>query len=90
LDLILEKHDFSSPVQLLPKLTNTDKVCRQYGEQGSSLGIIDIIPLDMTPRTSLINYERTPRPPPTATTNGYYDDIHEKKKEISSTVRLVH
>ncbi len=79
---------FSSPVPLLPKLTNTDKIYRQYGEQGSSLPLTDVAPLNMTPRTSMIDYERTSRPP-TATTNGYYNDTHVKNKRISSKVRLV-
>jgi hypothetical protein len=38
----------------------------------------------MTPRTSLKDYERIL----TATTNGYYDDIHEKNKQISLKVIL--
>jgi hypothetical protein len=36
----------------------------------------------MTPRTSLNEYERMPRSSPTAITNKYYDDIHEKHKQI--------
>jgi hypothetical protein len=70
---------FSSPVRLLPKLTNTDKIYRQYCDQGSSLPLTEVTPLDMTPRTSLIDYERTT----TATTNDRYDNVHEKNKQIS-------
>ncbi|CAF2875102.1 unnamed protein product [Rotaria sp. Silwood2] len=74
-----------SSKQLLLKLTNTDKVNRQHCEQGSSLPIFnEPTPLDMTPRTSLHDYERTPRTPPT--TIVYDNGIDEQKKRISSKI----
>ncbi len=80
---------FSSPIRLLPKLpklTNTDRIYRQYGEQSSSLPLTNVTPLDMTPRTSINDYERTPILPFTATTNSYYDNFYEKNKRISPKV----
>jgi len=78
----------SSPVRLSPKLTNTDRVNQQYCEQGSSLPLTDVTPMDITPRTSLNNYERISRPPGTATTNCYYDEVYDKTKRTLSKVRL--
>jgi hypothetical protein len=63
-------------------LTNTDRVYRQYSEQASSLPLTDVTPMDMTPRTSLNDYERTPRSPPTVTMKKYYDDIYENNKRM--------
>lgn len=42
--------------------------------------------LNLTPRTSLIDYERLIKVPATATTHAYYEDIQEKPKSISSKV----
>lgn len=79
---------FRSPVRLAPKLTNTDRNIRHYCEQGVSLPLTNITPINMTPRTSLIDYEHTTRLPTTATTNAYYEDIQEKPKSILSKVYI--
>lgn len=45
----------------------------------------------MTPRTSCNDYERTPIPPPTATTiktNAGYDEIYEKHSRVPPKVCL--
>lgn len=73
--------NFSALVRLLPKLTNTDKVHRQYCEQGSSLPLTDVTHFDMTSRISLNDgYERTPILPLTATTNSCYEDARISPK----------
>ncbi|CAF0943952.1 unnamed protein product [Adineta steineri] len=73
--------------QLVPKLTNTDRINRQYCDSGSSLPLTNnMTPMNVTSRTSLNNYERTIRQPQTATTSGYYDDIYDKNKHILSNV----
>ncbi|CAF1090244.1 unnamed protein product [Rotaria sp. Silwood1] len=74
-----------SPKQLLSKLTDTDKVNRQHCEHRSSLPLLnEPTSMNMTPRTSLHEYERTP-----ITTVVYDNGIDEHKKRISSKVRLI-
>lgn len=73
------------------KLTNTDRSHQHYTEQSSSLPVVKITSVDISPRTSLNDYERTSIPPPTATTtktNTGYDEIYEKNPRSVPKVSL--
>ncbi|CAF1289936.1 unnamed protein product [Adineta ricciae] len=72
----------SSP-RLLTTLRNTEKINRQRHDDRISLPLSNVTPMNMTPRTSLIDHERISKQPTTATTNGYYVEIDDRGRQIS-------